>query len=329
MLSGSVISSNGVAVSIPIAGATVSLAAGLHTVRWVATNSNGSTTFDQELRVLSEPTLYASHRLVVQSKALITAESGLFGTLMNVGRETERHGHDKAATLIGQRVETGDILSTPFLSLGRRSHVHGAVLHSDGLDRARDALVDLGVTAVDEFPGANVPWAPPAFAGTQRVRVRRGQTIVLAPGDYHSLELERGGKLVLSNGRYGFEDLDADAGALVEVPDATGGVALFAEDDLSFRASVATATGDSAPLLLGAAGRDRIELEAPFWGVAVAPYATLVLGEGCRGASPWRKHHGQDDDELPEYRGRFYAKELEVRPKVLVLHDGLLCESDP
>ena len=328
-LSGSVISSNGVAVSIPIVGDQVSLPAGLHSVRWVATNANGSTSFDQELRVLSEPTLYSSHRLTVQSKALITADAGLFGTLMNVGSVSGRRGNGNSATLIGQRVETGDVLSTPFLSLGRRSHVHGAVLYSDGLDRAGDAIVDLGLTAVDQFPGAQVPWAPPAFGGAQSVRVKHGQTRVLAPGNYRSLDVERGGKLMLSNGQYGFTDIDIDAGSAVEVPDASGGVSLFAEDDLSFRADVTTAAGVAAPLLLGNASHERIELEAPFWGIAVAPYATLVLGEGCRGASPWRKHQGSDDDQLPEYRGRFYAKELEVRPKVTVLHDGLLCESDP
>jgi hypothetical protein len=328
-LSGSVVSSNGVPVSIPIAGDTVTLAAGLHTVRWVATNANGSVSFDQELRVLSEPTLYASHRLNVQSKALITAEGGLFGTLMNVGNAPGRHGHGKSSTLIGERVETGDVLSTPFLSLGRRSHVHGAVLYSGGLDRARDALVDLGLTSVDAFPGAQVPWAPPAFGGSQAIRVRRGQTLTLAPGNYRSLDVERGGTLVLSNGQYGFRDIDVDSGSNVRVPDTSGGVSLFAQDDLSFRATVVTAANVAAPLLLGNAGDDRVELEAPFWGVAVAPYATLVLGEGCHGASPWRHHHGSDDDALPEYRGRFYAKELEVRPKVSVLHDSLLCQSDP
>jgi hypothetical protein len=221
------------------------------------------------------------------------------------------------------------VLSTPFLSLGRRSHVHGAVLYSDGLNQARDALVDLGLTAVDAFPGAQVPWIPPAFGGAEAIRVRRGQTRVLAPGSYHSLDVERGGKLVLGSGQYAFTDIDIDAGSTVEVPDASGGVSLFAEDDLSFRAEVATAAGVAAPLLLGNAGRERMELEAPFWGIAVAPYATLVLGEGCRGASPWRTHQGQDDDQLAEYRGRFYAKALEVRPNVVVLHDGLLCESDP
>lgn len=328
-LSGSVVSSNGVPVSIPMVGDAVNLAAGLHTVHWVATNANGSVSFDQELRVLSEPTLYASHRLNVQSKALITAEGGLFGTLMNVGNAPGRHGHGKSSTSLGERVETGDVLSMPFLSLGRRSHVRGAVLYSDGLDRARDALVDLGLTPVDAFPGAQVPWAPPAFGGSQSIRVRRGQTLTLAPGNYRSLDVERGGTLVLSNGQYGFRDIDVDSGSSVRVPDTAGGVSLFAQDDLSFRAAVVTPANVAAPLLLGNAGDDRVELEAPFWGIAVAPNATLVLGEGCHGASPWRHHHGSDDDALPEYRGRFYAKELEVRPKVLVLHDGLLCQSDP
>lgn len=112
---------------------------------------------------------------------------------------------------------------------------------------------------------------------------------MLAPGNYRSLDVERGGKLMLSNGQYGFTDIDIDAGSAVEVPDASGGVSLFAEDDLSFRADVTTAAGVAAPLLLGNASHERIELEAPFWGIAVAPYATLVLGEGCRGASPWRR----------------------------------------
>jgi hypothetical protein len=301
-VTGRVISINGQAVSIPIVDGTATLPAGTSRVEWTATNANGSTTFVQTVEVTSEPTLFASGQLLLGDRVQVLAEGSAFGTAMSTGGDQTRLGND---------ADVGDLFTLPSVVLLDRFEVHGTLHHGADVQLGNNVVVASTVSDND-FDAPDLPVIP-AFQGGAAIHLEPDTTATRAPGSYGDVIVKSRARLVLSPGVYTFTSLQVEPDAIVEVP-ADGSVQIFVRDSITYRGRVLASSGAPAPVLLGYAGSADVKLEAPFWGVALAPNARLVL-ETAGTDAPGRQH-----------RGRFYARSLDVRAGARVLHDDLLCE---
>lgn len=277
-----------------VVNSPLTLAAGVHRVQWTAVNVNGLATIEQLIEVVREPTLLATDQVTI--KNFVNVQNG---SVANIG---------SGRTYVDTDAELGELLSVGPVDLRHRVRIHDSVLHVGPLTLGNSVEVDAGTHQVSLLPPVAAEPELPAFPGGPVVRVLVQDEYTLSPGDYSELSVEREARVYLSEGQYTFHRLRLEPGSTVVV---SGGaeVDLFARDEFSFRGSITTESGDIAPILAGFAGQGEVKLERPFFGLFLAPYATLAL----------------ETSQAP-HRGRFFARHIDVRANTTVVHDALRCE---
>jgi hypothetical protein len=128
--------------------------------------------------------------------------------------------------------------------------------------------------------------------------------VPLAPGSYGQVTLNSGAKVALSAGTYYFQTLAFNASSSLIVP-SSGTVRIYIASQLSFQGQVVQANGQPGQLFIGYNGTAAVVLAAPFRGTLIAPRALISMGTG----------------NAVQFRGRFFVRSLEVRPRVQLVCD--------
>lgn len=119
-------------------------------------------------------------------------------------------------------------------------------------------------------------------AGTEDVRVKKGEHQTLSPGHYKNLKVEQGATLTLHSGWYAFEKFEVEKGAVVEfdlsegpiIVDVVGNVHLME----AVQMVIVSATGDAVDILFRVGGQNvHLHKGGVYLGTFLAPDANVVL----------------------------------------------------
>ena len=302
-LRGEVVSVNGQPVGpIPIVSDVVTLAPGTLVVHWTATDSanNLSSTFDQTIEVLTRPTVYTSNSLSIDEQAEVVFGT-VFGTVENSGA---------GATTLGGKTIVGDVLSAGPVSIGQGGSVEGwlkteSTLSTNNGVSIRGPVIQ-GSAKLKFFPP---PPPPPPFPPPQRdVQLGPGESGTAAPGSFGSVGVQPNAELSLSSGTYFFASLDLKPNGIIRLDSSAGPVRIYISDSVSFHGAFVDPVHSSGSLMIEYVGTSAVVLQAPFSGAFYAPSARLEL-------------HSPGST----FTGEFYAKDLEVFPHVVVVHQPFSC----
>jgi hypothetical protein len=298
-VTGVVIASTTATVPINVApNGQVTLPAGVHTIRWTASDGITSSSVTQVVTV--RPGIFANLDLELRDRSRTTLVTGTPAAISNRGG---------FLTQVGSDATSGDILSVARVALLDRGHVVGSITTQGTLTRGNQSTVTQTIrtntpVALPPFPTlAGVVFPPPV--GMDRF-VNPGPPTTLAPGSYRNVTVNTGGTLNLSTGDYFFLGLTLNSGGTVRVNDAAGPVRVFIMNSLAYRTSFVHQNGTLADVFVGYVGTQSSTIEAPYLGTFIAPNASIQMGTSS----------------VHEIRGRFATRTLLIQPDT-----NLICVS--
>ncbi|HEX8796130.1 MAG TPA: hypothetical protein VF765_34510 [Polyangiaceae bacterium] len=305
LVSGKVVSVNGVALStpIPVVDGLLTVSSGQLDVRWTATDANGTTaTADQTVVVRAAPALFAEGSLAVDHDASVITPTGVGAVLDNGGAASS------SDTALRSGSASGPIASVPSVKLIGAT-VQGSVQSGGAVSELAGATVSGVVTtnsspSLPSFPSVNVTFPPSAGD----VDVATGSQTALAPGSYGNVDVRKGGTLVLKAGSYFFQRLHVWPDATVQLDTKHGVVNVYVESFLLYEGQTAS-NGDPSRFVLGYLGSTPALMHSSFTGVVIAPNASLQLAAQPNGA----------------FKGAFFAMDIEVFPGVQVTQAPFAC----
>ena len=288
MVKGSVVATNGVALTtpIPVTAGKASLPFGTHTVLWTATDAmNNVATANQT--VVLRPAVEAGQSYVLADRGTsILTSTGLPAAIVNAGTTLTQLGND---------ARSADVISVAQVRLFDRVAVAGSIISGGTVTLGQNDNITGSVT-----PGASVTLPPlpvlPAIptSATTDISVTQDTAPAPQPGSYRTVTVS-GGTLPLLAGDYFFQSLTINPGGTVRVNSATR---IFVRTTLIYRSALLAPTGTALqPIVLGFAGTTAA-LEAPFSGTFVAPAATVMMGVGA-GLT---------------FSGSYYIRSLQLQP---------------
>ena len=301
-LRGTVISRNGQTLAPPITlvNGHATLSPGRYVVQWTATDHAGNArSVSQTINVLATPTLYGRDTVAVDDRALVKLPASGFGTIENSGA---------AGSTMGADSNVGNLLSVGPVFLRSRARVNGFVQTQGAITRQDGTVVSDGAfpstpVVLTAFPTVN---APPGSFGTTTVSLEPGAPPrTLAPGGYGAITAKTNTTIRLSAGSYFVTSLDLEPGASLVVT--SGPVQFFVRDSLLFKGRD-TATSGFPNFTLNYIGTAATVLESTFSGTFIAPSASVVLSSTAA-----------------SYEGTVFAKSIELRPGVTIIHHPLTC----
>lgn len=136
--------------------------------------------------------------------------------------------------------------------------------------------------------------------GGLNVLLQNGQSEVVVPGDYGTVEVYSGSTMTLTSGIYRFKSLRSEPGTILVIDDSTGPVVMTVESVLSPKGTILVANPDG--FYLSYLGGSDLILNVPTKGHWFAPRAKISLESS---GSP--------------YVGSFVAKNLVLHPDVQVV----------
>ncbi len=218
----------------------------------------------------------------------------------------------------------GNITAVDDIDISSDNTVNGDVLAGDDLDN--DANVNgtaSGNAAVDPIP---LPALPPYSAGSDDVDVEDTDDLVLPPGSYRDVVVERDGVLRFSSGEYFLDELEFGTDTRLIVDASGGPVIVNIVSDLEFgqRMVVEISGGTSNSLTFNNLQSRRIDIgrEATVLGNIIAPDANVradsyvnfrgticaedivfatgaaILGHGSAQSFPKVRTNGEDGEAL-------------------------------
>jgi photosystem II stability/assembly factor-like uncharacterized protein len=287
-VTGVVIASTTASVPRNVVNGQVSLPAGVHTIRWTATDGITSSQVTQVVTV--RPGIFANRDLELRDRARTTLANGAPASVNNRGN---------FLTQIGSDATSGSVLSVARVDMRDRGHVVGGITTQGTLTRGNQTTVTGAILTntpvnLPPFPSlAGVVFPPPV--GTDQFI---NGTVTLAPGSYRSVTVNSGGTLLLSTGDYFFTGLvTVNSASTVRINDTAGPVRIFVSTAFAYRSRFQRANGSLADVFVGYRGTQGTVIEAPFLGTFIAPSATVEMGTG----------------NVMEVRGRFAALNLIIR----------------
>ena len=144
------------------------------------------------------------------------------------------------------------------------------------------------------------------------ITVPVGGTRNLAPGAYGPVTVFANATLRLSSGTYFMQSLDIEPGARILLDSGSQEVRVNVRTTFTFRGSVASEGGPGplSRLAVVVQGSTAVAVEGLFQGALYAPNATMNLGTSTARTQ----------------RGEFFARTIEVRPDVSVVHTPFRCQ---
>jgi hypothetical protein len=281
---------------ISVMGGQVSLPPGVHTVRWTASDGAQTTTTTETVTV--QPSVLVSGQFLLRDRAQVRTVSNALAGIGSAG---------SLVTDVGNDTKLGDVTSVPPVVIRDRATVQGSIRSAGAItlgngDVITGPVVPFTTVSLPPIPNlAGVVFPPPT--GGNRTFNSSPTVVALSPGSYGQVTLNSGARVSFSAGTYFFQQLAINASAF---PTAGSGVRIFVSGALTFQSAFLTATGTPAQLFLGYAGSNPAVLEAPFQGTLVAPAGAMSLGTAT----------------ARDFRGRFFARSLEVRPDVHLVCDA-------
>jgi hypothetical protein len=284
---GEVVATNGVTLTtpIPVVAGQATLAPGVHTVRWTASDGAGTTSRTQTVTVA--PAIQARESFLVGDRAVVRQPSGAGAGLVNSGSGLTRLSFDARA---------GGVVSVGAVQVLDRGILAAGIKSAAGISVSPSATVPGPLSPMSQVILPPLPVLPsfPAPVGSN-LTVNSGSTLTLAPGSRPSVTVNSGGTLVLGAGDYFFRNFTISASSTVRAQTTTR---VFVRDSLTVQSPFRTPSGSAVQsLFLGFAG-STLTFDAVFNGTLVAPNASVAFGSGS-GLT---------------YTGAFYARTIEVRP---------------
>lgn len=240
--------------------------------------------------------LYADGQLLVDDRAVAVRADGMPATVVNAGA---------GQTNLGVAAKVGSIRSMASVLLRDRSIVDGSLLTSGSLQRHNDTVITgainaggpLGFSSLSGFR-LKLPSNGPDM------HIEPDRTGTLAPGSHGAVVIKSRSTLFLTAGTYFLKTLEVHPQALLSLDMSHGPIYLYVAEKLLYQGAQVTTGGNFYDLFLGYLGTQAITLETAFDGTFVAPHATLNLASVQHPA---------------EFRGAFYARNVELRPGARVV----------
>jgi hypothetical protein len=206
--------------------------------------------------------------------------------------------------------QTGSIVSRGSVTLRDRSSVQGSVRIQGALTRLNQTTItgDIRTETPVSLPPPPVidgPWPTVSQPGFS---VEPNTVRSIAAGAFGTVSVKSGATLILAAGTYYFEALHLEPQARVKVDPST---LIELLSGFTHRGNFVGSTTDGAPVASATVryrGAAAVSLESAFIGSILAPNAALTLG-GMSGT---------------QYEGRFFARDLELRPDVTIVAKGML-----
>jgi hypothetical protein len=239
----------------------------------------------------------AGGAFTIGDRARTLTSSGAFAAITNGG---------SGVTDLGVESHTGDISSVGNVSLRDRSTVHGFVKTGGTLSRQNLTTVTGSILEHQAlFLGgiSNPTVSFPNVLPASDILVGPDAVSSLAPSPHRQVTVYSRSTLTLQAGDYLFEGLDIEPDAKVVVTPQTR---LFVKNSLIYRGMFANTAGQLAEVFLAYYGTAPIWLESNFSGSLLAASGKVVLGDGDSHA----------------YRGRIVARDIELRPDVVLTCAG-------
>lgn len=247
------------------------------------------------LELIFPPTRDATTLALVANGHLLLADrSVVTGAVSNMGDR---------GTAVGVEARTGDIVTKSTLTLSPRSVVDGRIETTTPIRQDPSGRI-FGETNLQ------ARLSPPRRRSLQvifptslegDIVLEPGQSRTAMPGRYGVVSVKSDARLRLHAGTYYADTWAVEPGAVLEVDQSQGPVTVYVSQPFAFRGSLL----NSAPIsrfILGVVGPGTISVDTPFHGTILAPDATLILG-----------------GQAARHRGAFVARNIEVRPGVLVM----------
>lgn len=209
-----------------------------------------------------------------------------------------------ATTLGAQSIIHANIYSEAQVTLKPRALVEGSVTTNPApLFGPQANVTGPTVTNVALVPPTLVESTVHVAASTTDVTVPPAGMLALAAGAYRNVNVKPNGTLKVTAGTYTFEALDLAALGTLVVDTQQGPVLIYIRSALLLKGAH-TLIGPAGQFLLAYLGTAPAKLERSFNATVLAPNATLRI------------------DGAAEYRGVFWAKNLEVGAQAQVIHQA-------
>jgi hypothetical protein len=217
------------------------------------------------------------------------------------------HGDGGGAHRLGVNAHSGDTLSggNPFLA--NDASVHGDLTCTGAVTQQQGALITGNKREGQPLPSqlaplaVDVTWAPYV---ENEIYLQPDTSRVLASGSYGKVVVNARSHLYLTAGDYQFNELQFESGAQIHLDTSAGPIRMFVRTSLIERGTWNASDPTGANILLAYLGQNAVTFDANVAATVIAPNASVALGSGAN----------------LSFSGGFYARELEVRPDVKVVH---------
>lgn len=311
-VSGQVISTNGMPLSVPldVIDGRVVLNIGSHVIRWIGTDGFQTEAVYQTVTV--GPAILASNTYQVRDRASVEDAVGNPAAVLNSGSGITSVGGDGATV--------GAIIAGGNVDIAWNGYVYGDITAVGSVD-VNDPSKHFGnvipVSSVELLSSPDLPTFPPPTGGDQWINP--GTDLSLPPGSYGQIGVNgnpdpnNAAIVRFSAGDYFFTNLYFNSSGLIVVGEP--GTRIFVSGNVTFNTSIVTAvsSGELAPVMLGVPGQGSLALYAPFTGLVVAPQRDLVMGTA----------NGMT------FTGSFYARSIDVTPDSVLVCDPTAAAQEP
>ena len=266
-VTGTVIESNGVPVSIPVPeNGTVVLPAGLHIVEWVAMDVAGQTAATTQVVEL-RPALFAEDSVMLQNGSSIRDGQGGFAGVVAGGA---------SGVWMETGAETGSIHSVDTITLKWGATIHGDVVTESFVQNwggTIEGTESIGTVDVPPVPSVSVTITPNAPGFT----VDPGQSAPLPEGEYNQVTVHNGATLTVESGEYYMDSLTINDGGRLVAQSPVGDPApiIYLKRYFNHHGAVEASGGTGLQLLY--ANSSDLFVQHDFAGKIVAPNAKVVV----------------------------------------------------
>jgi hypothetical protein len=238
----------------------------------------------------------AAGNLTVGDRAQIAGPTATVGLLANADTGRTQIG---VSALIG-----GNVISTPQVFLSNYARLAASLYTTTAPSKQAGATI-VGTVKTDAAlsPSTLVRWTPPAAATGPDFIVYPDHIGTLTAGAYKKVAIYSRSEVTLSAGTYQMESFDIEPQATVEFDNRLGPIVIYVSSELLLKGT-ATVLGAAGDFAIVYTGGNAVNVETPFSGAIVAPYAALRLA--AMGSK--------------RFVGQFFGKSVAIDPDVKVTY---------
>ena len=221
-------------------------------------------------------------------------------------------------TNLGVAMQVQDAYSEPTgVDLRSNAHVHGTLKTAADETRQAGAVVDgLDLRQTSLQPLESISWAV-SFPNTSRgsCSLEPGNSQTIDPSGYGDIAVKSRSRLKIRSGTYYFNSLSFEPQSELDIDNTAGPVFIYVRTSFAFGGTVVEANTAHMNFLFGVAGTTAVNIQSPFRGLLVAPFAAVSL--------PTSSSVG--------HVGSFFAKSIIANANTVIhlrpLAPGELCQS--